>query len=903
MAETVHGAERPLTATYRLQLNSAFTLHDARARVPYLAALGISHLYCSPVLAARAGSSHGYDVTDPTHVSRELGGDEAFADLALTAHQHGLGLLLDIVPNHMGIGPDNPYWEDLLTHGQQSRYASWFDVEWKAVTRRLAGKVLLPVLGDTFDRVLSRDELALEAGDRGVRVRYFDHHFPLDPASLPPELELATRDPAARALALQWGRGREGRARLSALLVRQHFALAHWRTAQRDLNYRRFFDVNELIALRVELPAVFDATHRVVLQMVADGLVDGLRIDHIDGLLEPRRYLERLRAAVDARRPAVADEPRFPLLVEKILASGETLPDDWPVDGTTGYEFMVTLEDVFVDPAGYERLESRYRRNGAPDFAAVAVESKRRVLRGALNADVRRIAPMMAGIAKSALWPARSVGQYAGAIVELVSVLRVYRTYMDAEHPEPGSADRAVLVEAFAAARREGRADAGALDALELTLLGPWAMPEKDAILARARLAFVLRWQQLTGPAAAKGVEDTALYAYAPLSSRNEVGGDPGVPLDGAVSRLHELLAERAGRHPRSLNATNTHDTKRSADVRARLDALSEHAVAWERRLGQWRRHHRALRTLVGGRLAPTRRTDNFIYQALLGLWPLGGAPSRDGDAADDARRLGGLRERLTAYVQKAVREAKVSTSWTDPDAAYEEAISRFICALLDRGGSGVFLREVEQFVETIAPQGVWNALARLTVHLTAPGIPDLYQGDELWFQALVDPDNRSPVDWAQRDLLLGDLSRMTPHPAAATTAEARALMGDVGTGSIKMAFTRRLLQIRRDHATLMASGDYRPLAARGMHMRSVIAFERTLGSEAILVIVPRLTLPLAGAGAPAGRVWNDTIIHGGRDGPWRCLLTGADVQTVDGALRLRDLLAVLPVGVFAPVR
>src|SRR6187402_679546 len=326
---------RTLTATYRLQLNASFTLHDARARVPYLHALGVSHLYCSPVLAARAGSTHGYDVADPTQVNPELGGDSAFVALAESAHEHGMGLVLDIVPNHMGIGADNPYWDDVLAHGPTSRYAHWFDVQWRAETKRLANKVQLPVLGDSLDNVVAADELKLEVTGYGARIRYFDHTFPIDPATYPPEVELALRDPSALPAAREWSAGEEGRERMRALLERQHYVLDFWRAASRDINYRRFFDVNELIALKVEDAEVFDATHRTVLQFVADGLVDGLRIDHIDGLLEPRRYLERLRAAVDARQPP-AGGARFPIVVEKILAPGEALPADWPVDGTTG---------------------------------------------------------------------------------------------------------------------------------------------------------------------------------------------------------------------------------------------------------------------------------------------------------------------------------------------------------------------------------------------------------------------------------------------------------------------------------------------------------------------------------------------------------------------------------------
>jgi (1->4)-alpha-D-glucan 1-alpha-D-glucosylmutase len=888
-----------LSATYRLQLNSSFTLDDAHARVPYLQALGVSHLYCSPVLAARAGSTHGYDVADPTHVNPEIGGDAAFVALADAAHAHGMGLVLDIVPNHMGIGADNPYWDDLLAHGPASRYAGWFDVQWRAEARRLANKVQLPVLGDALDAVLERGELSLEVTGYGVRVRYFDHHFPIDPATYPPEVELALRDPSALPAVKEWSEGEEGRERMRALLERQHYVLDFWRAASRDINYRRFFDVNELIALKVEDAEVFDATHHTVLQFVADGLVDGLRIDHIDGLLEPRRYLERLREAVDARRPS-AGVARFPIVVEKILAPGETLPADWPVDGTTGYEFMTTLEDVFIDPAGYAQMEARYRGGrGEPDFHAVAYASKRAVLRNALNADVRRIAPMLASLARQAKWPPKSIAAYAGAIVEVVAALPVYRTYMDADHPDAEGSDRVMLARAFAEARQRDVADADGLDALERALLGSWRDAPRD--LARARLAFVLRLQQLTGPAAAKGVEDTALYVYAPLASRNEVGGDPGVPVEGAVERLHALLAARAERTPRALNATNTHDTKRSADVRSRLDALSEHPASWERRLRLWRRRHRELRRIVRGRLTPMRRTDHFIYQALIGIWPMQG---RGGAVHEDAAAMAELRTRLTAYMEKAIREAKVRTSWTDPDAEYEGAIAAFIGALLDHDSPARYLRDVAALVHEIAPQGMWNALARLVVHLTAPGVPDVYRGDELWFQALVDPDNRRPVDWDQRAARLDEVGRACDAGVGGVPPidVLRGWRADVGDGTLKMYLTTRLLRLRRDDGPALATGAYRPMSGEGEHAKRLVTFRRGEGAEARIVVVPRLTAGL-GADAPIGARWGDTRIRLDIEGVerWRCLLSGADVAARDGAVAASAVLAELPVAVLAP--
>ena len=884
----------PLIATYRLQLNADFTLHDARARVPYLRRLGVSHLYCSPVLAASPGSTHGYDVTDPTHVSAALGGDDAFVALAEAAHAHDMGIVLDIVPNHMGIGADNPYWDDLLANGRGSRYADWFDVAWRAPTKRLSGKVLVPVLGDPLEKVLARGEITLEASDSGIRARYFSHSFPIAAETTPPELEVAQRDPSARTIISGWSAGAHGRARLRSLLERQHYELAFWRTAQRDVNYRRFFDVNELICLRVERQEVFEATHRAVLRFVADGVVDGLRVDHIDGLLEPRRYLERLRAAVDARRPATTVYDRIPILVEKILAAGETLPAEWPVDGTTGYEFLTALEDVFIDPAGHAAIEKSYRRSGPTDFASIALASKRRVLRATLNADVRRIAPMLASVASLAGWPERPIAAYAGAIVELIAALPVYRTYIDAERPDADERDRRLLARAFAAASEGADVDKEAMRALERSLLGEWRNAE--LALAWARLAFVLRLQQLTGPAAAKGIEDTALYAYAPLSSRNEVGGDPGLPLEGAVDRLHARLAERAEQHPRSLNATNTHDTKRSADARARLDALGEYPTQWMRALRRWRRWHRPLRVLVKGRLAPTRTADDFIYQSLVGIWPLTEAH------AAGTEWLASLRERLTAYMQKAMREAKVSTSWTDPDVEYEEAIAGFLSRLLDADESAAFHGDVRVFVATVAPQAMYNALGRLVVHLTAPGVPDLYQGDELWYAALVDPDNRRPVDWEERERVIENVDRDAAAPDRC--GQLRRWRDAMQTGELKMLITRALLAFRRQYAALMSTGGYERLPVAGEHAGQVLAFRRgAAGGDEAIVVVGRCTASLGSP--PVGERWGDTRLDlgSGRSSEYRCLINGTRIADAGGQMRIGDVFSVLPVSVLVPDR
>jgi (1->4)-alpha-D-glucan 1-alpha-D-glucosylmutase len=571
------------------------------------------------------------------------------------------------------------------------------------------------------------------------------------------------------------------------------------------------------------------------------------------------------------------------------------------VDGTTGYEFLTALEDVFINPAGHEIIEKNYRRGGPSDFASIARASKRRVLRATLNADVRRIAPMLASVAQHAGWPERPIAAYAGAIVELIAALPVYRTYIDADQPDAGERDRAVLVDAFATVAETVNVDQLALDALEQSLLGSWRDVEPE--LARARLAFVLRLQQLTGPAAARGIEDTALYVYAPLASRNEVGGDPGLSLDGAVDRFHKRMSERAERYPHCLNATNTHDTKRSADARARLDALTEHPMTWMRALRRWRRWHRPLRAFVKGRFAPTRAADDFIYQSLVGIWPLTKAvvPSQARDLVPPPEWLSSLRERMTTYMLKAVREAKVSTSWTDPDAQYEAAIAGYLERLLSVGEGFAFHADVRALVATIAPQAMYNALGRLVVHLMAPGVPDLYQGDELWSATLVDPDNRRPVDFEERERVLALVDR---EDAAHRGASLAAWRDAMQVGELKMFIVRELLAFRRRHVGLMSGGGFEPLVATGEHAGRVLAFRRgTVGGEQAIVVVGRCTGALGKS--PVGEVWGNTRLDLGTGDAqrWCCLVNGTRIADISGLMRIGDVFSVLPVAVLVPDR
>ena len=883
----------PLRATYRVQVHAKFTLNDAKAIVPYLSRLGISHLYTSPVLKARPGSTHGYDVADPTVVNPEIGGEDAFRALVATLHEHDMGYLLDIVPNHMGTGESNPYWEDVLANGPASRYGRWFDIDWDAPDPVLRGRVLVPVLGDELDDVLERGELSIEpVGQYGTaRLKYFDKSFPLSP-----ETAATVRGEQIA------GKGAEPRQRIREILDRQHYQLASWRRAATEINYRRFFDINELIALRMEDPSVFEATHARILEWVEDGSLDGLRIDHIDGLFDPQGYLDRLRAEVTRRRGA-----DFPILVEKILSPGERLRTEWPVQGTTGYEVLNDLESVLIDAEGFADIEAGYhklvRSTGLPGtFEEVAMAGKLKVLRGPLHPDIARLARLLAPIAAtSARLASRGAGSRddrAGeleeeslteAIIELIACLPVYRTYLDGGDGHVPSQDAEVLDRAFALARERGKASSDALDVLS-NVLRPESAPDEADDRAARRL-FVRRFQQTSGPATAKGVEDTALYLYMPLVSRDEVGGSPDRPLDQAMTILHEANAHRAAHWPQNLVCTNTHDTKRTTGVRSRVDVLSEMPAEWMRRVRRWRSLNRSLRTTAKRRTAPDPNTEYLFYQALLGIWPLGVAPG----AQPSPEAMGELRERLEAYMLKAAKEGKARTTWTDPNEAFEAALKRFVTGALFE--SPEFLADFADFADHVARPGLWNTLSRTLLHLTVPGVPDIYQGDELWSFALVDPDNRRPVDYDARRALLATLE----EAGEGHTGHVADLLRTPEDGRVKMHIIREMLRVRRDHHELFASGAYLPLRAAGSERDSVVAFARLHGAEAAIAVAPRLVADLVGerAAPTGGVVWGDARLElppslAGRK--WQCALTGRLLSSGTRGLALGEILASLPV-------
>jgi (1->4)-alpha-D-glucan 1-alpha-D-glucosylmutase len=922
-----------MRATYRLQLTGEFPLRAAIGVAGYLARLGVSHLYSSPILAARAGSTHGYDVVDPTRLAPALGTEQDLLELHGALAARGMGMVLDIVPNHQTATTDNPAWNDVLTHGRASRFASWFDVDWDGPAAA-PGVILLPVLANSRARCLARGDIRLACDDGRLRIRYGESSFPVEPRSVLQIVDAApgpfhdliarmrrlpdwrTTDPllaarrvvagdqilatilerhhasqgfrAALGAAVAAFQGDRGRDRLRALLDAQPYRLVHWRRAGHDLNYRRFFEINDLIGVRVEDPLVFAATHARVLGWVADGTVSGLRVDHVDGLLDPAAYLDALAAAVAGACPPGADRP--PIVVEKILGADEGLRCDWPIAGTTGYEFLNALEAVFVDRAGLRAISAWYRaiilrRNVG--YRQLLRAAKRRVLETSLWPDVRRLGELLARDA-----PGRPVSRIAlrEAIIEVIASLSVYRTYRSSRARAPGSEDRTRIERAVSDARAHGRTAPEAIDALAGALLGD--LREDGG----HRLRVVQRFQQLSGPAMAKGGEDTALYVWVPLLSLNEVGSEPDIPLDDAVARLHRLNAVRAVRWPGALSATTTHDTKRNADVRGRLDVLSELPDDWMQTVRRWHRAMRMHRTRVRGRWSPDSNLEYLLYQTLVGFWPL--ARRRAPRGEPPAREaLEELRGRALEYALKAAREAKVHTGWIDPDEAWEAGVTRFVRASFD---DPAMVREITAVAARISRPGLWNALARTLVQCTAPGVPDVYQGDDLWSFSLVDPDNRRPADFAERIRLLDDLEARDADRAA-LAAELAAWPED---GRSKLHVLRSALAARRQHPEPFAGG-YQPLSAPGAYADHVVAFARVAPGSLVVTVVPRRTLRVSPQGdAPIGPLWRDTaVILPPADGPLVDAITGARVTVPAGGgpVALDRLLATFPVALLVP--
>jgi (1->4)-alpha-D-glucan 1-alpha-D-glucosylmutase len=872
----------PLTGTYRLQLHKDFPLESARRLVPYLERLGISHLYSSPLLESRPGSTHGYDVADPTTVDPELGGDDDRQALVQILHGKSMGLLLDIVPNHMGIGPSNPYWEDVLTWGRRSRYAAWFDIDWNTPDEEHTGRLVLPVLGDGRENVLRRGELMLARVSGRYRLVYFDNSWPFDPTTVGP-----IEDWVKQGRPLEtFSEGREGERRMSRLLQAQHYNLVMWRRAAREINYRRFFDISDLAALHAEDEPVFEATHALVIQWARAGEIDGLRIDHVDGLRNPRGYLERLRSRFGPS----------PVVVEKILSGNERLRSEWPVQGTTGYEFLNDLDGIFLDSAGYGRIEQAYlalaaKRRGR-SFREIVRLSKLQLLRGSLAADVQRLGRLATVVLRrdpqlSSLGSLRIVEP----IRQLIASLEVYRTYVD--HGGFSDDDRRWIERAADDARLRVPVPE-LVDAIQRALLyNPHR--EQSPRERRDQLRFVTRFQQTTGAAMAKGVEDTAFYRFVPLVSRNEVGGEPDRPLDDAVERLHRANLLRAQSWPLSLLATSTHDTKRSGDVRSRLAVLTELAPHWISAVLRWRTMNAKHANRVRGQKTPDPVTEYLLYQTIVGMWPFEVTPPG----------LRELNERVRLYMEKAIREAKLRTSWTNPDPSYEEAIANFVDAILTSDASDSWRRDAAQFVDRIARPGLWNALSRILIHLTAPGTPDLYQGDEVWNFALVDPDNRRPVDFDLRTRLLDELERDLLPTGCLPEPLLREGLEHPEDGRVKLYVTVRLMRARRAHAELFSGAGYERLPATGAHAQHVFAFARTGPRGPAVTIACRWPLMLTGGTSPptGSQVWGDTSVTVPGDWPrrWECAISGRTIEAQSQIIPIGETLDPMPVALLFP--
>jgi len=935
---------RPLRCTYRLQLSGGFDFAAARAAVPYLAALGVSHLYLSPIWAARPGSSHGYDVVDHTRINPELGGEAGFEALADAAHAQGLGLILDCVPNHMGIGYDNPWWCDVLTWGEVSPYAGYFDIDWEPAEPTLTGKVLLPILGEHYGRVLEDGHLRPDFEGGRLVVRYWEHTVPLHPRDTADVLDAAVADARRRedtvaadplsecaqqsrqvarrrervsrqrrradrdraeniANALAHARAdagvetalqtalaqftpksetdTDGRAadRLHRLLERQAYRLAFWRLAAQEINYRRFFDINDLAGLRMEEPGLFDAAHTKVVELVGAGRADGVRLDHIDGLLEPVGYLVRLN-----RRLGRAGEGGPTIHVEKILGHDEHLRADWPVDGTTGYEVMNLLHGLQIAPDARRPLMAVYRDLVAPTagFTAETVAAKRLIMSTSLAAELNVLAGDLNRIAKRS----RLTRDYArqslrDALAGVVAHFPVYRTYVTEDGA--ADADRAIIHRAVARARRAATTpDLSIYDFVEAVLTTDAAGAPWPGARAGEIVRFARRFQQYTGPVTAKAVEDTAFYRWFPLVSLNEVGGEPD-RFATAPEDFHATNAARLAQWPRALVATATHDHKRGEDVRARLAVLSERPQDWSRAVRRWFRLAEPLVVAAEDGPAPSAADRWLFFQTVVGAWPLE-------LRADDSQGLAAYAARLQGYMEKAIREAKRRTSWAVNDAVYEAAVQDFVEAALDPEQSPRLAEEFRAFVDEIQAAGAVNGLAQTALKLTIPGVPDIYQGTEGWDLSLVDPDNRRPVDYAARARALDEL-----HGGAAM-AELAASWPD---GRVKQAVIARLLAARRGDPKLFAAGTYEPLTVEGEGAGEVVAFARRLDDRALVVAVPRLASNRLADPATLRIGWGDTCIATGlSDGGAIDVVRDEPLKLDGGIVKLDEVAASPPLAV-----
>ena len=935
-------------ATYRLQFSKHFTFQQAREIVPYLDQLGISHAYASPYFQAGAESLHGYDITDHNKLNAAIGWRKDFEAWVAELHAHGMGQIADFVPNHMGINdPQNVWWQDVLENGASSLYAPYFDIDWRPLKTDLHDKVLLPILGDQYGRVLERGELRVRFDSGSFSLTYFDHVFPIAPGTYRYILELALENLAefreedfyaefqsiltaleylprrtetdperikerARekeiikkrlerrcAEAPQVQRGIEKAVetinghigdprsfdRLDELLNAQSYRLAFWRVAAEEINYRRFFDVNDLAAIRVELPEVFDAAHKLLFELVASGAVTGLRIDHPDGLYRPLEYFEKLqmRCAKALRVPLPKDGRAIYLIVEKILTGEEQLPQNWPVHGTTGYGFANQVAGVLVDHNAEGAITKIFKRfiGHSLHFGHLVYAKKRLVMRISLANEVNVLGTMVDRLSEQNRWfRDYTLEALARAVRETIACFPVYRTYLEPGKPV-SEEDRAVIERAVAAAKRRNPAiEESVFNFLRDLLL--FRFPENlDEEQRAAHAEFVLKFQQFTGPITAKGLEDTVFYIYNRLAALNEVGGEPQL-FGLSVETFHERNLRRQRDWPASLLATSTHDSKRSEDVRARMLAISEIPPLWGRSLQKWRTTNRRFKKQIDDAEAPDAGEEYLLYQTLLGTWPvdLDGAPVPSVGPKFIAR--------IQRYMAKALKEAKLNTSWIQPNENWDDAMQEFVARILEAGPRNKFLPAFLPVAAEIARLGAINSLAQTAIKLTAPGVPDIYQGTEIWDDSLVDPDNRRPIDYARRREMLTQIENVP----------ANELMQCWPDGRIKMRLTQRLLHLRRENPELFREGIYEPINFGGAFADCAIGFVRRHRDRAIIAIVPRLSSRVGFP--PIGDRWQDThVVPLAGVSNLRDVFSDRKVRVEHSQLRLAVAMSQLPFAVF----
>jgi len=919
-------------ATYRLQFNSSFTFDRAAELVPYLHALGISHCYASPYLKARKGSPHGYDIVDHNRLNPEIGGEESFRKFVDVLHAQGMSQIFDLVPNHMGVGgSDNVWWLDILENGPASRYGAYFDIDWSPVRKETQGKVLLPVLGGRYGDVLENGELALVFDKkRGeFSVWYYEHRFPLDPATYPVILrydlsrltgrlgkehpqfvefqsivngfsqlpsryetaagklerrrqqiehlksrlaDLYRRSPeAAQSIAtgVEAIKGEKGKPQsfdiLHNLLESQAYRLAYWRVAADEINYRRFFDINSLAGLRVEEPEVFDATHGLVLKMIAAGEVEGLRIDHPDGLYDPEGYLRRLSKKISVRSPMGRGEgkrkakaqPSCYIVVEKILASYERLPDSWPVHGSTGYEFGSAVNGLLVYGPAEQNFTALYDRfiGRRFNYEDLLYERKKLIIESRLSSELTVLANLLNKIAQAN----RHTRDFTliglrDALIEIAACFPVYRTYVCSKKVTAN--DCRYVDWALAQARKRNlAAEITIFDFVRAILL------LDEDFLGKAPLAvqgqarqFAMKFQQYTAPVMAKALEDTTFYVYNRLLSLNEVGSDPK-RFGLSVAAFHHANQERWRSWPHSMLTTSTHDAKRSEDVRARINVLTEMAAEWKECLKRWRRMNRGKKRRLDSMRAPAANDEYLLYQTLAGVWPL---------EELDRKGLESFRARMAQYFLKAIREAKIHTAWINTNREYEEAAIGFVRDILSDEGPNPFLEDMVAFKHRIARFGLYNSLSQLFLKLTSPGVPDIYQGSEIWDFALVDPDNRRPVDYQKRRTLLAGLQKEFSD-SVRTPEKVFSLLKSMEDGRAKLYVLWKCLAVRNEFSDLFQEGDYVPLEVKGKFAEHLCAFARRHDAMQLIVAVPRWFVHLLGDEGkfPLGeKVWADTLME-----------------------------------------